>query len=156
MTTDSPELAAFRETFHLDELTLHTSSGWVLSVRPQQITLGSMVVSHQGGALDFGSLGPGDGDGFVEVVALAERAATGLYGAVRLNVICLMMRDPVVHFHILPRYAHPVERHGRHWVDSDWPSAPTVAPAPTPADLLDAITTELRAEVAGAGAGRTT
>lgn len=146
--TDHPEeLAAFRETFLLDELTVQEGERWVLSTRPGQITLGSMVISHRAGALDFASLVPGDGQELTDWVASAEDAAKALYGAVRLNVVCLMMMDPVVHFHVLPRYAVPVERHGRTWTDDDWPGAPTFAPVPTREHEQRAIRDELRAQL---------
>jgi diadenosine tetraphosphate (Ap4A) HIT family hydrolase len=141
------ELTAFRETFRLDELTVVEGERWMLSVRPDQITLGSMVISHRAGALDFATLQPGDGDGFTDLVAVAEGAAKSLYGAIRLNVICLMMKDPVVHFHVLPRYDTPVERHDRTWTDEDWPGAPTIASAPTSQRQQHAVRDELRAHL---------
>jgi diadenosine tetraphosphate (Ap4A) HIT family hydrolase len=147
VTDHQHALTAFRETFRLDELTVVEGERWTLSVRPDQITLASMVISHRAGALDFASLRPGDGDGFTDLVAVAERAAKALYGAIRLNVICLMMKDPIVHFHVLPRYDAPVERHGRTWTDEDWPGAPTIAPAPTSDREQHAVRDDLRAHL---------
>lgn len=142
---DDPVLREFRDTFRLDDLTIHVDGRWVLSVRPGQITLGSMVVSAASGATRFGALDADDGAGLAAVLASAERLALGVYGAVRLNVVALMMKDPVVHFHVLPRYDVEVARYGQGWRDQDWPGPPTFGPAPTPEAVLFAIRDELRA-----------
>ena len=60
-------------------------------------------------------------------MADAEDAAGALFGAVRLNALCLMMKDPLFHFHLLPRYAAPVDFAGRPWVDDGWPGPPALA-----------------------------
>ena len=36
----------------------------------------------------------------------------------------LMMLDPHVHFHVLPRYGSPREFAGSTWNDASWPTAP--------------------------------
>ncbi len=137
-------LHAFREAFRLDELTLAEFGGWVLSVRPAQLTLGSMVISVADGRERFQDLSETDGAGFVDAAAAAERLAQRVYGAVRINVVALMMKDPVVHYHVLPRYEEPVEAHGQRWLDEDWPGPPTFGPASTSDDVLFAIRDELR------------
>ena len=140
-------LAAFRETFRLDELTVTRNDTWVLSVRPAQLTLGSMIVSVAAGQQRFQELGATEGAGYADIVATAERLALDVYGAVRINVVALMMKDPVVHYHVLPRYDAPVDRHGTTWEDGDWPGPPVFGPAPTDDDVLLAIREELTAAV---------
>lgn len=142
---DDAVLAEFRSTFRLDDLTLVADQHWVLSVRPAQLTLGAMVVSAAGGEQRFAQLGSEQGRGLTEILGGAERLALEVYGAVRINVVALMMKDPVVHFHVLPRYDRAVERHGVTWGDGDWPGPPTFGPAPTDEAVLLAIRDELRA-----------
>lgn len=144
---DDAVLAEFQANFRLDELTIASNDTWVLSVRPAQLTLGSMVVSAAGGQQRFQDLTTADGQGYVDIVATAERLAQEVYGAVRINVVALMMKDPVVHYHVLPRFDSPVERHDLTWEDDDWPGPPVFGPASTDDVVLFAIRDELRAAV---------
>lgn len=118
------DLEDFAGTFRLDDLTVLSSERWVLSVRPAQMTLGSMVLSSRAGLLRFADMGAADGAELAGLLGRAETAARDLFGAVRVNAVCLMMKDPIVHFHLLPRYGAPVEAFGRRWVDADWPGPP--------------------------------
>jgi diadenosine tetraphosphate (Ap4A) HIT family hydrolase len=142
---DDAVLAEFRDTFRLDDLTVTERGGWILSVRPAQLKLGAMVISAAGGQQRFQDLTAGDGAGYISIVAAAERLAQEVYGAVRINVVALMMKDPVVHYHVLPRYDAAVDRHGITWTDDDWPGPPTFGPASTDDQVLFAIRDELRA-----------
>lgn len=135
----------FRQTFRLDELTIHEGQAWIVSVRPGQITLGSMVVSSSHGHLDFQGFSTDDSTGLSAAFATAERLAKIELGAVRVNLACLMMKDPVVHFHVLPRYSQPVERYDRTWLDEDWPGPPTIGAASTADDVLGQLVRDLSA-----------
>lgn len=137
--------AAFRDKFRVAELHLAETGGWDLSLRPGQLTLGAMVLSLRSGAMAFDTVTPAEGAGMAAGFALAERLAKGALGARRINVLCLMMQDPIVHFHVLPRYDAPVARFGRDWIDADWPGPPTVAPCTTPDAVLAEIASVLRA-----------
>jgi diadenosine tetraphosphate (Ap4A) HIT family hydrolase len=117
---------AFRDKFRLDALTVHETDAWTLSVRPAQPVLGALVLSTRHRALDFSQLPGGAGTTMVEMMAHAERAACALFGAVRLNALCLMMQDPLFHFHLLPRYHAPVDFAGATWRDPGWPGPPTL------------------------------
>ena len=140
--------AVFARKFRLDRLTLWQGGGWVLSLRPEQITLGSMVLSVESGARNLADLGPDEAIGMGRGFALAEGLAREVLGAVRINILCLMMQDPIVHFHILPRHDRTARRHGRDWSDGDWPGPPLIRPAPTDAEVLEALAAELRAAAA--------
>jgi diadenosine tetraphosphate (Ap4A) HIT family hydrolase len=143
MTADQQTMSDFRKIFRLEELTVHEEAGWAISVRPGQLTLGSMVVSSSTGRLDFQEL---DGDaaaGLAAAFARVERLAKERLGAVRVNLVCLMMKDPVVHFHVIPRYDAPIERYGQRWEDTDWPGPPTFGPVPTDDGVLRELVRDL-------------
>lgn len=135
---------AFAEKFRLKDMLLTQCGGWDLSLRPDQLTLGAMVLSIRSGAMNLADLTAQDsvdmGDGF----GVAERLVRAQYGAVRINILCLMMQDPIVHFHILPRYDTDQTRHGTHWQDKDWPGAPQIGPAPTAEPVLQGVLADLR------------
>ena len=142
----SEALSEFQERFRLDELTVCERGEWVVSVRPGQITLGSMVVSSAAGVLTFESLDREAQADLGETFGMVERLAKSCFGAVRVNIVCLMMKDPVIHFHVLPRFDRVVEYSGRSWEDLDWPGPPTFGPAPTDDDVLLAVCETLRTE----------
>lgn len=43
-----------------------------------------------------------------------------------INYLALMMTDPQVHFHVLPRYASPRDAAGTTFVDDAYPGPPDV------------------------------
>lgn len=133
----------FLQKFRLQELSVSRNDSWVLSVRPGQITLGSMVVSSSKELCRFTELTDEDGMALTHILALAEVTACNLFDAVRINVICLMMVDPIVHFHIIPRYDKPVHRYGVLWEDVDWPGPPAFRNVDTPNNILLALCNEL-------------
>ncbi|PRZ43858.1 hypothetical protein [Tritonibacter scottomollicae] len=138
------DLEMFRAKFRIDELSLTERGGWMLSLRPGQLTLGSMVLSVTSGTQDLARLTPEEGAGLVAGLGLAEQLARKQLGAVRTNALCLMMQDPVLHFHIFPRYDALKQRHGQSWQDTDWPGPPTITPVETPEALLMVLRDELR------------
>ena len=66
-------------------------------------------------------------DGFAQF-AHATRRVEAMLGAAfaydKINYLMLMMVDPDVHFHVLPRYAAPRPFAGHTYGDSAWPGAP--------------------------------
>jgi len=106
---------------------VHATADWILSVRPAQPVVGALVLSTAHGALSFSEVPTTARAGLVELMGRAEEAARSLFGAVRMNALCLMMKDPLFHFHLLPRYGAPVDHGGRSWVDPGWPGPPDLA-----------------------------
>lgn len=133
------DLDAFDDKFRTDELRLTDIQGWRLSLRPGQVTAGAMVLSVASGTRDLAALTPEEGQGLAAGLGLAERLARDVLGAVRINALCLMMQDPVVHFHVLPRYDRPVRAAGRDWTDADWPGPPQLAGEAAETAVLHAL-----------------
>lgn len=153
-------LAAFQKKFLVRELEVKRLAGWILSVRPGQLTLGAMVLSSESGLGELAALGANDGAGLATGLSIAERLARDVYGAVRVNAMCLMMKDPIVHFHIFPRYDRNVQRYGRTWSDPYWPRPLEIHSATEDPELLLSICGELHdaargmAQLANAAEGR--
>ena len=90
--------------FGYPETLLEQREHWALLVRPAQVTLGSLVLCATSDATAYGDLPQ---EAFVEqgrMVALAERLLTQFVAYQRINYLMLMMVDPHVHFHVIPRY----------------------------------------------------
>ncbi|HWT95351.1 MAG TPA: hypothetical protein VN238_20310, partial [Solirubrobacteraceae bacterium] len=102
---------------------------WAVLLRPQQVTAGSMVLASRHDATALGGL-PAEAWGELATVCTDLEAA--LATALRhdkVNYLALMMVDPHVHFHVLPRYAEPREVAGARLVDAAWPGPPDVTAA---------------------------
>jgi diadenosine tetraphosphate (Ap4A) HIT family hydrolase len=56
----------------------------------------------------------------------------------RINYLMLMMVDPDVHFHVLPRYSQQRELAGQLFPDTGWPGPPALEPAVIPAAAVRA------------------
>jgi diadenosine tetraphosphate (Ap4A) HIT family hydrolase len=102
---------------------------WVVLLRPAQPTLASLVLTAKSGATTFASLEP---EAFAELAAISRDIETALRAAVdhaKLNYLMLMMVDPHVHFHVIPRYDGVRQFAGRTFADAGWPKLPALAEA---------------------------
>ncbi len=97
---------------------------WVVLFRDKQVTIGSVIImSKHLDKQSLGALTPEAWSQFGEVCKDVEAALTSAFGAEKFNYLALMMFDPEVHFHVIPRYSKPVEFAGEVFVDPDWPEA---------------------------------
>lgn len=102
---------------------------WVVLLRPAQVTLGSLVVAAKSDATAFGALPPDWHADLAEVTRRVEAMLTAAVAYERINWMMLMMVDPHVHFHVLPRY-DGVREHGDLTVsDAGWPAPPDLKSA---------------------------
>lgn len=102
---------------------------WVVLARPAQPTLGSLVLVAKSQATAFADL-PGEAHAELKQVATAIEGALGNAVAYsKLNYLMLMMVDPNVHFHVIPRYEGAREWQDREFVDVGWPKTPDLGHA---------------------------
>ena len=102
---------------------------WVVLARPAQPTLGSLVLAAKSNATAFGDL-PAEAHAELKLATVAiEAALREAVGYARLNYLMLMMVDPNVHFHVIPRYEGAREWNGREFVDVGWPRVPDLGHA---------------------------
>ena len=111
---------------------------WVVLLRPDQPTLGSLVLAARSDATAFADL---PAAAFAELAVVTRAIETALGAAVayeRINYLMLMMVDPHVHFHVIPRYDGTRAAMGLTIPDKGWPKAPALGEAVT----LDADQTQ--------------
>ncbi len=102
---------------------------WVVLLRPAQPTLGSLVLAAKGEATAFGDL-PVEAHAELAVATKAiEGALTRAVGYAKINYLMLMMVDPHVHFHVIPRYEGEREQAGVRVADAGWPGPPDLKSA---------------------------
>jgi diadenosine tetraphosphate (Ap4A) HIT family hydrolase len=133
------ELTAFRAKFRIGELHVLDTVHWTWSVRPAQPTLGATVLSLRRPAASFGGVTPVEMADLAAAVGAVERATRGAFSHDKINYLMLMMVDPHVHFHVLPRYATPRRFADLDWTDPGWPGLPSLAAEPSAPEVLAAI-----------------
>jgi diadenosine tetraphosphate (Ap4A) HIT family hydrolase len=121
---------------------------WVVLLRPAQATLGALILACRDEAKQFSDISREAFTELADAVSDIERALAKLFDYKKLNYLMLMMVDPDVHFHVLPRYEAEQSFAGATFTDPGWPGPPNVghdnaADANATAALLDALKTAL-------------
>ena len=99
---------------------------WSVLLRPRQPTLGSLVLVCREPVLAFADLSP---EAYTELRSVIRGVETVLRGFVayeRINYLMLMMVDPDVHFHVIPRYPGARNFMGLAYQDAGWPGPPAL------------------------------
>lgn len=102
---------------------------WVVLLRPAQPTLGALVLAAKSDATAFGDL-PAEAHAELKTATAAiEAALSEAVGYAKINYLMLMMVDPHVHFHVLPRYDGERSGAGLTVPDAGWPAQPDLGQA---------------------------
>ncbi|GGD76581.1 HIT family protein [Croceicoccus mobilis] len=104
---------------------------WVALLRPAQPTLGSLVLAAKSEATDFGALPAAAHAELKQVTSAIEAALKSFVDYTKINYLMLMMVDPHVHFHVIPRYEGKREFEGLQFPDAGWPKLPDLGTAVT-------------------------
>jgi len=97
---------------------------WLALLRPAQVTLGSLVLAAKSAATAYSDLSREAFAEQADAVAAIEQALYRFTAYERINYLMLMMVDPNVHFHVIPRYSDPRRWNGLEFPDQGWPGAP--------------------------------
>jgi len=132
------------EKFGYPATLLREFEHWAILLRPAQVTLGSLVLAAKSDATAYHEI---PREAFAEqadAVRAIEAALASFTQYERINYLMLMMVDPNVHFHVIPRYSQPRQWRGIEFPDAGWPGPPQLASAVTlEADQLRELTTEM-------------
>ncbi len=117
------------EKFGYPDTLLSESQHWVVLLHPKQVTAGCMVLAIKGDIRNMPDVAP---EAYAELAAVTA----GLEGALKetlnfdkINYLKLMMVDPQVHFHVIPRYASERTVAGVTFDDPGWPAQPDMSRA---------------------------
>lgn len=117
---------------------LAQTEGWTVLLRPKQPTLGSLVLICREPVRAFAEVSP---QAFTELRDVVRRVEATLHEVVaydRINYLMLMMVDPDVHFHVIPRYDGTRHFGGTEFRDAGWPGTPALDAAESPDAALSA------------------
>ena len=97
---------------------------WLVLLRPQQVTFGSLVLLCREPVTAFGDVSRTAMAALPGVAKNIERLLTAETRYQKINYLMLMMVDPDVHFHVIPRYDGVREYAGLSLADTGWPGPP--------------------------------
>jgi diadenosine tetraphosphate (Ap4A) HIT family hydrolase len=104
---------------------------WVVLLRPVQPTLGSLILAAKGEETSFAELPQAAFAELQEAVAHIEGTLAVSIRFEKINYLMLMMVDPHVHFHVIPRYDGERGACGVSVPDAGWPKVPALGEAVT-------------------------
>ncbi len=137
------------EKFGYPNSLIKTYKHWHLLLRPNQITLGSLILICKDPVTQYSEISEEAALEHRSVVRQIESVLKHRFHYDKINHLMLMMVDPDVHFHIIPRYEHPVEFCHLSFADKFWPAPPDMTYALSlDTDYIDELLTTLKADFA--------
>ena len=127
MTTAN--FTAFQDKFRVEDFAIFKNNGWTLSLRPNQPTLGSCILSLNRPAESFADITPDEAAQLAKIVHYADAQLQAAFAFDKINYLMLMMVDHHVHFHVIPRYENAVECAGLTIEDANYPAPPDLGGA---------------------------
>jgi diadenosine tetraphosphate (Ap4A) HIT family hydrolase len=132
MTDPSPPLKVVNATmmkFGYPASLVAETDYWSVLVRPQQPTLGALALICHEPVTAFGKVGPAAMLDLGRVTAAIETMLAHAVRYQKINYLMLMMVDPDVHFHVIPRYEGERAALGLIIADHGWPGPPVLGQA---------------------------
>jgi diadenosine tetraphosphate (Ap4A) HIT family hydrolase len=100
---------------------------WALVLRPQQATLGALVLICKNEAEAFSRINAAAFSELKEITTAIENHLKQCFSYDKINYLMLMMVDHDVHFHVLPRYAATRVFGQKEFNDPGWPGPPDLS-----------------------------
>ena len=133
------------EKFGYPDSVVKSFEHWHVLVRPAQPTLGSLVLVCSDPVGQFGQISPEASAELQQATSEIERVLGEAFSFDKINYLMLMMVDPDVHFHVLPRYAKERDYEGVTYEDATWPGPPDITAANDfPAEVKQTLIADLR------------
>jgi len=117
----------FKNKFQIKELFITKVGNWNISLRPKQITIGSLILSLNRKCPEMTNLTLEEGKDLVRSFQVIQELMNKSFKPEKLNYLALMMVDQQVHFHVIPRYEKAIEFDNVFYKDKDWPKPPILS-----------------------------
>jgi diadenosine tetraphosphate (Ap4A) HIT family hydrolase len=124
------------EKFGYPESLVKEHDYWCILLRQPQVTLGSLILAAKSDATAFSDLPHAAFAELATVIPEIEHSLRRFYPFQKINYLMLMMVDPHVHMHVIPRYASSQIFDGIEFFDTGWPGQPDLKSAPKLTDTL--------------------
>jgi diadenosine tetraphosphate (Ap4A) HIT family hydrolase len=115
------------EKFGYPETLIREYQNWVVLLRPQQATLGALVLICKHEVDSFSKIGSESFAELEQITTDIEQNLEACFSYDKINYLMLMMVDREVHFHVLPRYAETCYFDQAEFKDPGWPGPPDLA-----------------------------
>ena len=112
------------KAFQYPKMLIKEYENWCLLIRKKQVTIGSLVLICKENATAFSNISRGASEELHIIIKEVENNLWELYKNEKINYLMLMMVDPNVHYHIIPRFSKSINILGRTFKDYSWPYAP--------------------------------
>lgn len=113
--------------FGYPESLIKSYNYWHVLLRPNQPTLGSLILICKENVTRYSEVSQLAFNEKARVISDIESVLSRRFGYSKINYLMLMMVDPAVHFHVIPRYREAIEFCDKSYIDQDWPSAPDLS-----------------------------
>ena len=137
LNLDTQALNATMLKFGAPDSCIYCYQHWIVMLRPQQVTLGALVLAALEPVKAFSEL---SSESFIELAQVTrdiESCLKKVFEYDKLNYLMLMMVDPDVHFHVIPRYADMKIFAGTEFRDAAWPGPPDLSGSNKTDDVMN-------------------
>lgn len=115
------------KSFNYPESLIKTYRYWHIVLRPGQVTLGSLVLICKENVSSCSDMSLSAAMEQKIIIEHIETILKKKFNYTKINYLTLMMVDPLVHTHIIPRYEHAVTFDNTTFSDASWPVAPDLS-----------------------------
>ena len=113
--------------FKFVDLTIKEFDHWILTLRDQQVTLGSLVLISKNKKIAYSELSSIENEEALKIISWVEEILKKIFKYDKINYLALMMVDPIFHYHIIPRYSEIKTFLNYDFKDYGYPNTPELA-----------------------------
>ena len=95
----------FHQKYNISKLKIFENNNWIVSLRPEQKTPFSLLLTIKSDKNELRSLNEFEMFDLIESYDFIETLSYDKLGAIKVNYLCLMMVDSIVHYHVFPRFS---------------------------------------------------
>ena len=95
----------FHQKYNISKLKIFENNNWIVSLRPEQKTPFSLLLTIKSDKNELRSLNEFEMIDLIESYDFIETLSYDKLGAIKVNYLCLMMVDSIVHYHVFPRFS---------------------------------------------------
>ncbi len=117
----------FIKKFKIKELLILRTNYWTWSVRPDQATIGSTIISLNRKENCFSNISNLESADYMNILKIAELTTKHVFNFQKINYLTLMMVDNYLHTHVIPRYSSTKCFFDKKWTDIGWPGQPDLS-----------------------------